>query len=42
MRRIVVPLDGTTFAPAILPGARRLAGPNGELILVNGVDLFPY
>jgi nucleotide-binding universal stress UspA family protein len=42
MRRIVVPLDGTTFATAILPDARRLAGPNGELILVNDVDLFPY
>jgi nucleotide-binding universal stress UspA family protein len=42
MRRIVVPLDGSTFATAILPDARRLAGPNGELILVNGVDLFPY
>ena len=42
MRRIVVPLDGSTFATAILPDARRLAGPNGELILVNDVDLFPY
>jgi nucleotide-binding universal stress UspA family protein len=35
MRRILVPLDGTTFSEAILPDARRLAGPDGELILIR-------
>lgn len=35
MRRVLVPLDGTTLAASILPDARRLAGPNGELILIR-------
>jgi nucleotide-binding universal stress UspA family protein len=42
MRRVVVPLDGTALATAILPDARRVAGPDGELILVNAVELFPF
>ena len=35
MRRILVPLDGSQFSEAIIPAARRLAGPDGELILVR-------
>lgn len=33
MRRILVPLDGSTFAEGILSDARRYAGPGGVLIL---------
>jgi nucleotide-binding universal stress UspA family protein len=39
MRRVLVPLDGSTFSEAILPDARRLAGPDGELILVREASL---
>jgi nucleotide-binding universal stress UspA family protein len=35
MRRVLVPLDGTKFSEAIFPDARRLAGPDGELVLVR-------
>jgi nucleotide-binding universal stress UspA family protein len=35
MRRVLVPLDGTPLAASILPDARRLAGPSGELILIR-------
>src|SRR5579872_4631568 len=38
MRRILVPLDGSGLAVSILPAARRLAGPDGTLILVRVVD----
>jgi nucleotide-binding universal stress UspA family protein len=37
VRRVLVPLDGTDFAAAILPDARRLAGSDGELILIRDV-----
>ncbi|HLJ67114.1 MAG TPA: universal stress protein [Chloroflexota bacterium] len=37
MRRILVPLDGSTLSAAIIPDARRLAGRDGELILVQDV-----
>jgi nucleotide-binding universal stress UspA family protein len=37
MRRILVPLDGTELAEAILPDAIRLAGPGGELVLIRDV-----
>jgi nucleotide-binding universal stress UspA family protein len=39
MRRVLVPLDGTGQAAAILPDARRLAGRNGELLLVHDTRL---
>jgi len=42
MRRVVVPLDGTPPAEDILPDARRLAGPDGELILVHNASIYPY
>lgn len=35
MRRVLVPLDGSEFAETIIPDARRLAGPDGELVLVR-------
>lgn len=38
VRRVLVPLDGSDFAAAILPDARRLAGSNGELILIRDVS----
>lgn len=41
MRRVVVPLDGTALSAAILSDARRLAGPDGVLILVNEVGRRP-
>lgn len=37
MRRVLVPLDGTPMAESILPDARRLAGQDGMLILVEDV-----
>jgi len=37
MRRVLVPLDGTDLAAAILPDAFRLAGHDGELILIRHV-----
>jgi nucleotide-binding universal stress UspA family protein len=39
MRRILVPLDGTEPAASILPDARRLAGPDGQLLLVRDVSV---
>lgn len=42
MRRVIVPLDGTEYAAAILPDARRLAGPRGELILIHDATVIPY
>jgi nucleotide-binding universal stress UspA family protein len=38
MRRVVVPLDGSDLAEAIIPDARRLAGSDGELVLVRIVS----
>lgn len=38
MRRILVPLDGTQLAQSILPDARRLAGPDGVLILIEAAQ----
>jgi nucleotide-binding universal stress UspA family protein len=35
VRRILVPLDGSQFSEVIIPDARRLAGPDGELVLVR-------
>lgn len=35
MRRVLIPLDGSPEAEKILPDARRLAGLDGELILVR-------
>ncbi len=35
MRRVLVPLDGSELSEAIIPDARRLAGTDGELILVR-------
>lgn len=35
MRRVLVPLDGSRLAETILPDALRIAGPEGELILVR-------
>jgi nucleotide-binding universal stress UspA family protein len=37
MRRILVPLDGTDLAAAILPDAARLAGPGGIIVLIRDV-----
>lgn len=42
MRRVLVPLDGTDLAASILPDARRLAGPEGELILLHSVSRAEY
>jgi nucleotide-binding universal stress UspA family protein len=39
MRRILVPLDGTEPAASILPDARRLAGPDGHLLLIRDVSV---
>jgi nucleotide-binding universal stress UspA family protein len=39
MRRVLVPLDGSVFAESIIPDARRLAGTDGELILVRDARL---
>jgi nucleotide-binding universal stress UspA family protein len=39
MRRVLVPLDGSKLAETILPDAARLAGSNGELVLVHGPGL---
>jgi len=35
MRRVLVPLDGSKFAEAVISDARRLSGEDGELILVR-------
>jgi nucleotide-binding universal stress UspA family protein len=40
MSRVLVPLDGSHLAESILPDARRLAGPDGELILVRDAGRF--
>jgi nucleotide-binding universal stress UspA family protein len=37
MKRILVPLDGTRMAAAVIEDARQLAGPDGELLLVQDV-----
>ena len=42
MRRVLVPLDGTKLPTSILPDARRLAGPDGELVLFHGVSSAVY
>ncbi|HLJ68275.1 MAG TPA: universal stress protein [Chloroflexota bacterium] len=39
MRRILIPLDGTAFGETILPDARRVAGPDGELILIKDASI---
>lgn len=39
MRSVLVPLDGTDLAAAILPDARRLAGQGGELVLIRDVAI---
>jgi nucleotide-binding universal stress UspA family protein len=39
MRRVLVPLDGTEPAASILPDARRLAGPDGQLLLIRDVSV---
>jgi nucleotide-binding universal stress UspA family protein len=41
MTRVVVALDGTAFSTTILPDARHLAGPDGELVLVHDASLVP-
>lgn len=41
MRRVLVPLDGTQLAEAILPDAQRFAGPQGELVLVRDASWTP-
>jgi nucleotide-binding universal stress UspA family protein len=38
MRRIVVPLDGTSEAASVIPHARLLMGQGGELILIRDAD----
>jgi nucleotide-binding universal stress UspA family protein len=42
MRRILVPLDGSDLATSILPDARRMAGPDGQLILIQSVHRPEY
>lgn len=42
MKRILVPLDGSRLAESILPDAVRLAGSDGEILLVRDVNGFPY
>ncbi|HEX6509896.1 MAG TPA: universal stress protein [Chloroflexota bacterium] len=42
MRRVLVPLDGSALAESIIPDARRLAGPGGELILVRDASRPSY
>lgn len=42
MRRILVPLDGSYLAEQVLPDARRLAGPDGELVLFRDVNWVRY
>lgn len=37
--RVLVPLDGTDFAASILPDAQRLAGPDGQLILIQDASI---
>jgi K+-sensing histidine kinase KdpD len=42
MRRVLVPLDGSDLAASMLPDARRLAGSDGELVLVRDADDKPH
>jgi hypothetical protein len=35
MRRVLVPLDGSSLSASILPDAKQLAGEGGELILIR-------
>jgi nucleotide-binding universal stress UspA family protein len=35
VRRVLVPIDGSSLAASILPDARQLAGRNGEIILIS-------
>ncbi|HLJ67113.1 MAG TPA: universal stress protein [Chloroflexota bacterium] len=35
MRRVLVPIDGSDLSQSIIPDARRLAGPDGELVLIR-------
>lgn len=42
MRRVLVPLDGTQLSTSILPDARRLAGAEGELILIADATIPQY
>lgn len=42
MRRILVPLDGNNLSASILPDARRLAGPDGELVLIRDASVSAY
>jgi nucleotide-binding universal stress UspA family protein len=39
MRRVLVPLNGSAIAEQIIPEARRLAGPEGKLILVHDASI---
>lgn len=41
MRRVLVPLDGSELAEVVLPDARRLAGPEGEVMLVRDASIAP-
>lgn len=38
MRRVLVPLDGSALATRILPDAERLAGKDGEIVLMHDID----
>jgi nucleotide-binding universal stress UspA family protein len=42
MTRVLVPLDGTSFSARILPDARRVAGAEGELVLIHDTSLGSY
>lgn len=42
MRRVLVPLDGTALAASILVDARRLAGSDGEVILIRDTGPSPH
>lgn len=42
MRRVLVPLDGSPFAESIIRDARRLAGANGQLVLVRDASRPSY
>ncbi len=42
MRRVLVPLDGSPLATKILPDAQRLAGSDGEIVLVHDVNHATY
>lgn len=42
MRRVLVPLDGTELSASILSDARRIAGPDGTLVLVRDAGATVY